>query len=290
MAVQNYINQIRPRTGMFSVYDVLGKVGNTLWLRADAGVYSDAYITPASDGTPVRAWQDFGFYGDHANQTTVSKQPIYHELGLNGLPIVSFSAGSRHSMPINNQANFNTMCQSIFVVGKWYGGSGFLGKGSNDKGPDGQSGGNTVIHRKMQLFPYADNLCVYWNGTDGNSATAGVIPAPNDRYDWNIYHVISIRNNLTYFNINGHEVWNNSPYNVSYFNTRTLALASGFYDYDAEYSTCDIAEVIILNYAIAKRTTDGLMNYLSTKWNIPLVKTNSTTLPSRSFAGPRADA
>ncbi len=121
----------------------------------------------------------------------------------------------------------------------------------------------------MQVFPYSDNLCAFWNGSDGSSATAGVIPTPGNRFNWNIYHIISLRNNLTYFNINGHEVYNQSPYNVSYFNNKTFALASSFYDYDAEYATCDIAEVIILNYALAKRTTYGIMNYLSTILTVP---------------------
>ena len=66
-----------------------------LWLAADAGAYSDAGLTPATDGDTVQQWND-QLQGDNtvaenATQGTASARPTYIANGLHGMPVLRFA-------------------------------------------------------------------------------------------------------------------------------------------------------------------------------------------------------
>ena len=65
--------------------------GLQLWLKADAGVFSDAGITPAVSGNTVGQWNDQSGQGNHATQTTSADAPTYTTNVLNGLPAIQFN-------------------------------------------------------------------------------------------------------------------------------------------------------------------------------------------------------
>ena len=65
--------------------------GLQLWLKADAGVFSDAGITPAVSGNMVGQWNDQSGQGNHATQTTSADAPTYTTNVLNGLPAIQFN-------------------------------------------------------------------------------------------------------------------------------------------------------------------------------------------------------
>lgn len=48
-----------------------------LWLRASAGVYSDAGVTPVVDGDPVYQWSDQSGNGNDLSQPTLSSRPAW---------------------------------------------------------------------------------------------------------------------------------------------------------------------------------------------------------------------
>ena len=62
----------------------------SIWLKADAGVYSDAGTTPAVDTDTVRQWNDQSGNGRNVSQGTSAKRPTYVAAGKNGLPVLRF--------------------------------------------------------------------------------------------------------------------------------------------------------------------------------------------------------
>ena len=71
-----------------------GGVGNStsniIWLKADQGTYSDAGVTPSTNGAGVQQWNDQSGNTNNATQTTVGNQPTYTTGALNGRPVLRF--------------------------------------------------------------------------------------------------------------------------------------------------------------------------------------------------------
>ena len=61
-----------------------------LWLRADAGVYTDAGVTPATDNQPVQEWHDQSGNGLVFSQPSGSEQPTYKANFVNAEPVLQF--------------------------------------------------------------------------------------------------------------------------------------------------------------------------------------------------------
>lgn len=287
----NTVLKARGLVGTPSHTDMLGKDGNTCWLKADVGVYSnDNPIVDAVDGATVKYWGCQSPINSFGYQLTLANRPIFKTNQINGLPCISCTMTSNQYLyiPDNQSLAFNVYNQTIFVVGKWYAGSGFIGKGSNDADVKGQSGGNSITHRKMQIYPYGGQLVSYWSGTDSNGANAGIIPSGRARTDWNVYSATTLRNNLIRHNINGLITNNTQTVNIDQFNTKVLGIGACFAYAGIELTTCDVAEICIFNYALPQWKHDIIMKYLLDKYNIPAAVTIPTYQgANRSLAGTR---
>lgn len=269
-----WLNRER-RDRPFSVFDILGHEGNTMWLEADNGVLKEVPLngdpTLAGNNDSVHYWKDKSLYGASAYSDVPSRRPIYKANQLNGLPIISFTKENQQGLTTVNQWDYNIYNQTILVIGKWYSGNGFCGKGAN--GPDrvNQTGANSAIHRKLNPTPYSTNLLGYQTGKDGTSC-AGVIISPRTRADWNIYAVKQIRNNLTYFNINGSEQYSpDQSINISWYNQDNFGIGVAYPSIWQEFTTCDIYAVLIFSYALPNKWIRALQTHFSTKTGIPLV-------------------
>lgn len=93
-----------------------------LWLMADAGVFSDAGVTPAVNTDPVYQWNDQSGQGNNVDQVTLGLRPIYNTNVQNGLPAIAFS-----SSYMNNVLNSLVAQGSAYTVV-------FAGKSSNATG------------------------------------------------------------------------------------------------------------------------------------------------------------
>jgi hypothetical protein len=71
-----------------------------VWLKRNTLLYSDAGVTPITDGGSIYRWGDSSGNGNHANQTNSSNRPVYS--AANGW--ASFTSGSSHFMTITNAA------------------------------------------------------------------------------------------------------------------------------------------------------------------------------------------
>jgi lysophospholipase L1-like esterase len=63
-----------PTVGAFSPANISGL---QFWIKADAGVYADAGVTPATDGGTVQQWSDQSGNGNHVSQATAGSRPTY---------------------------------------------------------------------------------------------------------------------------------------------------------------------------------------------------------------------
>jgi hypothetical protein len=79
-----------------------GGVGNStsnrLWLKANAGVYVDAGVTPASNSNSVQQWNDFSGNNNHANQSNNTYKPVFRTGIVNGEPAIEFN-GTKYIDP-----------------------------------------------------------------------------------------------------------------------------------------------------------------------------------------------
>jgi hypothetical protein len=61
-----------------------------LWLKGNAGVYSDAGSTLATNGQTVQQWNDQSGNANNSSQATSGARPILRSTGINGLPAIEF--------------------------------------------------------------------------------------------------------------------------------------------------------------------------------------------------------
>jgi hypothetical protein len=65
--------------------------GLQFWLKADAGVYSDAGVTPAANGATVQQWNDQSGNGWNLTQATAGNRPTYRSSAFGGTGLVQLS-------------------------------------------------------------------------------------------------------------------------------------------------------------------------------------------------------
>lgn len=86
------------------------------WYKADAGVYVDAGVTPATDGQTVRQWNDQSGNGYHMVQATAGNRPTYDTTGFNGLPALVLSGAAQRMDTGEVVMRGSGGSMSIFVV------------------------------------------------------------------------------------------------------------------------------------------------------------------------------
>jgi hypothetical protein len=82
--------------GAGGISDPTQLAGCVLWLKADAGLWQDggASTPAASNGDPVGRWDDQSGNGNHVVQATNADRPTLATAVLNGLPVVRFDGTS----------------------------------------------------------------------------------------------------------------------------------------------------------------------------------------------------
>ena len=92
--------------------------GSLIWLKADAGVYTDAGITPAANGQTIQQWNDQSGNGYNVSQTTAVRKPTFIAAASDGKPALQFSGAQIMSTlaTVNwnatNVANFFIVCKT----------------------------------------------------------------------------------------------------------------------------------------------------------------------------------
>jgi hypothetical protein len=89
--------------------------GLSLWVKSDAGVYTDAGVTLATNGQTVRQWNDQSGNGNHLSQATSSQRPTYVTNVVNGMPELQSVAANSQLLFTNT--NFPTPF-TVFLVAR----------------------------------------------------------------------------------------------------------------------------------------------------------------------------
>lgn len=91
-----------------------------LWLKADAGAYTDAGTTLATNNQTIQQWNDQSCSGFNATQADVSKRPTLHQYAFNGKPALWFD-GANGNYFLNNITSNPVVAggeRTVFVYGK----------------------------------------------------------------------------------------------------------------------------------------------------------------------------
>ncbi len=98
-----------------------------LWLKADAGAYSDAGVTLATNGQTVQQWNDQSGNNKHATQGTAANRPKLITNALNGKPVMRFSTASGFNQLVVPAIDLSvTNKTDLFIVYKINGGNVFF--------------------------------------------------------------------------------------------------------------------------------------------------------------------
>lgn len=116
-----------------------------LWHKADAGVFVDAGVTPATNGQTVQQWNDQSGNGNNLLQATAGNRPTFLSAGLGGFPTISCAAASTNAMlTAVGTVALTTNIHAGFFVGQMNGAAGsfaraitFSGAFANDNNPSG---------------------------------------------------------------------------------------------------------------------------------------------------------
>jgi hypothetical protein len=217
-----------------------------LWLAAD-------YSLPYFGNNQVSTWYDLTGQAHNATQTNGSRQPIYTEDALNGLPVLRFD-GSSDAMvlPSSSTLGIQSSDYELFVLIK-----------ANERSYSPIIGNNY-----SQPTPYLQFL-QYDNGItfDADSYTRLTAGSPGEFYDSN-YHVVNSNgtNSGGELRINGklYAKAENQDFRNDYLYIGTDD------QYFGDYLSGDIAEIIIFNRKLSATERLELTQYLSDKYALSL--------------------
>lgn len=267
------------QTGPGGVGNSTGTSGqplNKLWLRADAGTYTDAGVTPAVNTNQVQQWNDQSGNVAHATQTTVGQRPTYRTAIINGLPVLRFN-GTSNQMLFGSALNTNAALPMAFFA--------VTANTTNPKGLFDSRPGMADVFRFFNdgSGPGANNSVEFHNNNPAkggltllNSGSIVSIMGQKDGSD----------NRLLDAYITGNQIGSVSTGNnstVQFTDARMGSINSGA----DGYFSGDIAEMVYFNTSINAAQRVIVENYLGAKYGLNLTANDfySNTTFTRNLIG-----
>ena len=179
------------------------------WLKADAGVYSDAGTTPATNGGTVQQWNDSHTGARHFAQATAGNRPTWVTNAINTtLPALRFDP-TVVDTPATAQYLLGPSASAltageIFIVVKKAGAD--PGDGTKASLWDFEANGNSNV------YPYSDGHIYDGWGSGSRYDSGDPTPSVNT---WRLYNVVSTSSEWTSF-IDGTQQFTTSPGNVAF--------------------------------------------------------------------------
>ncbi|HNF01768.1 MAG TPA: LamG domain-containing protein, partial [Ferruginibacter sp.] len=243
--------------------------GNILWLKADAGAYSDAGITPAVNGQTVQQWNDQSGNANHAAQATAGLRPVFVTNVLNGQPALRFSTHMLVTPSLDltgtDKVDLYIVYKSSNLTGTW--------EAIAEHGPDY----NTF--KGFALFDNAQAPLTYrgmYPGHTGNGYNtknypfkANVFKVVNSSFDRaaGVAGEVNLR-------INGKDCVlyeQSAPYNndnSGNYDNRPLYIGNRGNAVNSFPLVGDIAEIILYNRKLTPAEKISIENYLNSKYGI----------------------
>ena len=257
--------------------------GPLLWLKADAGVYTDAGITPATNGQAIQQWNDQSGNGYNVSQTTVARKPALVAVASDGKPALQFS-GTKIMNTLANVDWSATNVANFFVVCKNTNPNGMLFESS----PDANSN-NGSFYMIDNYTTGANGIVAYVRGANGSGRsfknTAGFIPCTK------IYQITfdmtQIGSAIINVKLNNVSQTDNTGYS-------TGTPSGGLLNYpvyigsrsDLTYPIDgNISEIIAYKNALTPTEVTAVYNYLNNKYFSGTGTAQFTALPSTTVSG-----
>jgi len=249
-----------------------GGVGNSsnnnLWLRADAGTFTDAGVTPAANTNQVQQWNDQSGNGRNATQGTAGNRPLYHLNGANGRPGLRYTGNMFIDPPALGLAN-NGSYTYIITFRDTVTGIGAMTDGNGQFILDRTSATNALV----SLKPTTGNFYGYQKRNDAGGGLGG--PLTTTSINTNVKSIQMRRN----FNVN-YQIFYNAALQA------TLADADGNTTPPnpriGRHATTTnggirgfIYEFIIYNFALNTAQTIIVNNYLGAKYGYSLTSNDT---------------
>lgn len=251
--------------------------GMKLWLRSDAGVYRDLYITAAGPNDKIRVWADQSGYGNDFFQPDTDKQPFLINNVLCGKPVTRFEQSRRtfmHSLMrmsgqktvfiVFNLRPFTNAAQTLLSL-----------KGNSDEFSEIV----TTDFSGYRPVTFISDLPSTTNGSMWRNSTG-------------INVTFSSQGNLVAMMYNGGDLSTPASYNAYYDNTAASVLNNGLlgrYVYDSttigarapfhniNFLNGDIAEIIVYDRILTATEMAETSDYLLYKFGLD----NNCTLSVR---------
>jgi hypothetical protein len=238
------------------------------WYKADAGVYTDAGTTLATNTQTVQQWNDQSGHGNHLTQATSGLRPQFLSAGLNGLPAVQFTASVGTVLQNANQTvPSTTNVMSVFGVGQ-------MGTATQTYGR-GIAFTTNASFAATTDYSVADSA-IYWlrDGSSTNNfelwaAGSGaigaqtIVPGTNYRFGAVIDGVGNTAH--TYVN-NVVDVAGSAAPPVTWGTAGAFMIGTGFgggsgYSWDGP-----ISEIVVVKAVVSSSDRAALDSYFQTKW------------------------
>ncbi|MGD1847014.1 MAG: hypothetical protein ACFB10_16615 [Salibacteraceae bacterium] len=236
---------------------------NVLWLRSDAGVYSDAGTTPATNNSVVQEWHDQSGNGIVFSQTTATNQPTFLTSYVNGQPALQFDGADDWIGNTINNGSLNDNF-TIFIVSRF----GHLNQPNGDYDYLICVGGGYVGANR--------NLSI--------SRTAGNYPSGSDRYFTFDGAKVKIDQNIPgqTWTVFSERYWTIAPRHRNWFNGALKSVpgpqvplqTNGLFDIgrytsgNTHHFKGEVAEVIVYNYELNDAERIIVQNYLASKYGV----------------------
>ncbi len=261
-----------------------------LWLRADAGVYTDAGTTNAADGQSVQQWNDQSGNNNHAAQTTTANKPVFKSPDATAKPALYFDGANGKYFLNNTTSNLVTAgsARTVFVAAR------------RDCGTHagGVVGGELFTFRRGGLinglsyganaygtpvYIYSDN-----NGVGNNNASIGSGAIDTAFNPVVVTYKIPAAGAQIQCNLNGIAQTVNQGAGTVTTETGTTGFTVGDREDQADLDWSGwIYEVIVYPRSLTNAEIAGVENYLKNKYStgssapftaLPAVQTSSNSL------------
>ncbi len=268
-----------------TIQNALPTCDPVLWLKADAGTYTNAGTTLATDGQPIQQWNDQSANTYHCTQADLSKRPIWQANAFYGKPALWFDGvNGNYWLENATQTPVATagMPRTYFVVAKaacdatgYAGGHLFTNRRSPNastlefvkNGSSIYHGGNFCCnHPEVTNVNFDDGRLQPFVGTWRTGGT-------NTNLDFWFNGVSKTTANANFVADNGNPGYCVGDRRDAFqFDSPT-----GAYDWQGH-----IAEIIVYNYALTNKQRAQVENYLKNKYKaaLPLVFTSTPNTSS----------
>lgn len=245
---------------------------NVLWLMANSGVFSDAGITPAVNGSNVQQWNDLSGNAVPTSQTTASRRPNYTTNVVNALPVLRYTSANNDLLTAVGMSTANLA--SVWVVAA-YSSLPNPNPGLIQASPSGLSASTNANDKAIGVWVNSGAGTQVWGrGIQSNNAQRNISQVTT--LNANTFYSIGTIYRSTRIDqyVNSSAAGNNTAHDgtLKSWTDASIGMQGN------ESWNGDIAEVIFFNTELNEAQRRIVDNYLSAKYSLSLTANELYTM------------